>query len=57
MMIDNLLGSKTPRQAKEGSIPDRIKDVSVTKKAFAKWKPLNKLTKEFAEEILKSTIL
>ena len=37
--------------------PERIRDMTVTKKTYAKWKPLSSSTKKYTKQVLESAIL
>lgn len=37
--------------------PEHIRDITVTKKTYARWKPLSSLTKKYTKQVLESTVL
>lgn len=49
--------SKRNKTVKADEAPERIRDMTVTKKAYAKWKPLSSSTKKYMKQVLESTIL
>ncbi|CAH3160316.1 unnamed protein product [Porites lobata] len=48
---------KRNKTVKADEAPERIRDMTVTKKAYAKWKPLSSSTKKYTKQVLESTIL
>ncbi|KAM7451885.1 hypothetical protein ABFA07_000503 [Porites harrisoni] len=48
---------KRNKIVKADEAPERIRDMTVTKKAYAKWKPLSTSTKKYTKQVLESTIL
>ncbi|CAH3187261.1 unnamed protein product [Porites evermanni] len=48
---------KRNKTVKADEAPQRIRDMTVTKKAYSKWKPLSSSTKKYTKQVLESTIL
>ena len=42
---------------KEVRIPERIRDMTVTRKTYAKWKPLSLSTRKYTKEVVDNTVL
>lgn len=42
---------------KEDGIPERIRDMTVTRKTYAKWKPLSLSTKKYTKQAIENTVL
>ena len=42
---------------KEVGIPERIRDLTITRKTYAKWKPLSLSTKKYAKQMIDNTVL
>lgn len=45
------------RRNQAEAAPERIRDMTVTKKTYAKWKPLSLSTKKYTKQVLESAIL
>lgn len=48
---------KRKQTVKADAAPERIRDMTVTKKTYAKWKPLSLSTKKYTKQVLESTML
>jgi len=42
---------------KKGGIPERIRDLTITRKTYAKWKPLSLSTKKYTKQMIDNTVL
>lgn len=42
---------------KEVGIPERIRDLTITRKTYAKWKPLSLSTKKYTKQMIDNTVL
>ena len=42
---------------KEVGIPERIRDMTITRKTYAKWKPLSLSTKKYTKQMIDNTVL
>ncbi|KAL9980909.1 hypothetical protein ACROYT_G009551 [Oculina patagonica] len=42
---------------KEDGIPERIRDMTVTRKTYARWKPLSLSTKKYTKQTIENTVL